>query len=139
MKITRLFRPFLDSQRYLILPSIGKLEMIAGHSDYQNNETGKNILHFKEDKNIQPDPEFLTFLSRHLKVDPNILMADLQCFSDSTNELLIQGFEAEIPAIGFLHRNQKHQIQFSVKSIYSSATKINLKKHAAFLSASFWL
>ncbi|HLF45390.1 MAG TPA: hypothetical protein VI548_03140 [Chitinophagaceae bacterium] len=139
MKIAKLFRPFLELKHYLILPSIGKLEVVSAEINPLTGKIEKNFIRFREDKNISPDPEFLEYVSRHLKADACISTADLQCFCNSTNELLIQGFEVEIPAIGFLHMESGNQLKFSGKSIYKSAAKELTPKPAIFLTASFWL
>jgi hypothetical protein len=139
MKIARLFRPFIESHHYLNLPAIGKLEIIPAEIIPLTGEIEKNFIRFSEDKNSQSDPEFLTYVSKYLKVEASVAAADLHCFCDNTNELLIQGFEAEIPALGFLHFASGNKLKFSVNSIYNAAPKVTQRKPAVFLNSSFWL
>lgn len=139
MKIAKLFRPFLEAQGYLILPSIGKLEIISAEINPFTGEIEKNFIRFSENKSCQSDPEFLKYTSQNLKVDFTIATSDLQCFCDNCKELLIQGFEAEITSIGFLHLLHGKKLKFSVKSIYNATPKLIQRKPALFLNSSFWL
>lgn len=139
MKIAKLFRSFLESKHYLSLPAIGKFEIISAEINPLTGEIEKNFVQFIEDKNIKADPEFIEYISGHLKVDASIAVSDLQCFCNSANELLIQGFEAEIPSIGFLHREPGNKLKFSGKSIYKAVSKELKGKPATFLNSSFWL
>ena len=139
MKIAKLFRSFLESKQYLSLPAIGKFEVISAEINPLTGEIEKNLVRFIEDKNFKEVPELIEYISQHHKVDACIAVSDLQCFCNSTNELLIQGFEAEIPAIGFLHMESGNKLKFSGKSIYKAESKEIKRKPAAFLNSSFWL
>lgn len=139
MKIAKLFRSFLESKHYLNLPAIGKFEVISAEINPVTGEIEKNLVRFIENKNINDAPELIEYISQQNKVDPCIAISDLQCFCSSTNELLIQGFEAEIPSIGFLHIESGNKLKFSGKSIYKAESKEIKRKKAAFLSSSFWL
>ena len=139
MKIAKLFRPFLESQHYMVLPSIGKFEIISAEINPLTGEIEKNFVRFTEDKNLKADPEFIEYISAQLKVDASIAVSDMECFCNSANEILIQGFEAEIPAIGFLHMESGNKLKYSGKSIYKAVSKELKRKPAVYLSSSFWL
>ena len=139
MKIAKLFRTFLDTRRYLILPKIGKFEEVTSENELHQGESGKRFVRFIDDKDLKQDPEFLYYSTKNLKVDACIAESDMNCFCNATQELLIQGFEAEIPGIGFLNMESKNKLKFSGKSIYKASTQIQRKKPVAILSSNFWL
>lgn len=139
MKIVPQFRTFLDSFHYLHLPSIGKLESVSTLINPLTGEIDKRSVQFVSDPCIKPDTELINFISQNLKIDTYIAESDLNCFCNSLKELLIQGFEAEIPGIGFLHYESNQQLKFSGKSIYNAATQKIKRKSAAVLGSSFWL
>ncbi len=139
MKITHLFRSFLETKHYLVLPSLGKVDKVSVEINPLTGDFEKNIIRFTEDQNLTSDPDFISYASNKLNIDFSLVESDLKCFCNSINELLIQGFEAEIPAVGFLHKYQGKHLMFSGQSIYKSASKEIKRKPSVFLSSSFWL
>lgn len=139
MKIAHLFRSFLETKQFLILPSLGIFEILSVEINPLTGNFEKNIIRFTEDQNLKANPDFIEYASNKLKVDYSLVESDLKCFCSSITELLIQGFEAEIPSIGFLHKYQGKHLKFSGESIYKSASKELRKKPSALLSSSFWL
>jgi hypothetical protein len=53
-----------------------------------------------------------------MKIESNLTASDLICFINSTKEMLILGFEVEIPGIGYLHFEPGNILRFSGKNIY---------------------
>jgi hypothetical protein len=139
MKIAPQFCAFLDSYHYLNLPHIGRLESVSAVVNPLTGEVDKRSVRFTSDAGLKSDAELIAFISQNLKIDACIAESDLFCFCNSLKELLIQGFEAEIPGIGFLHYESNRQLKFSGKSIYNSVAQKIKKKSAAILGSSFWL
>ena len=102
MKIAQHFRAFLERHNYLQLPQIGKFEVVGENPAAQNDHTRKWI-NFQADQNQTTDLELVDFISKNMKVESNITASDLISFISSIKEMLILGFEVEIPGIGFLH------------------------------------
>jgi hypothetical protein len=139
MKIAKHFRVFLENHCYLQLPLLGRFEIVTVESRYSENGQHKKWLSFLPDNQQQPDPELINYLSQYLKVEPSITVSDLLDFVNHTRELLILGFETEIPGIGFLHLEKDNKIKFSGKSMYKDLTERIIKKKSSFLSSNFWL
>jgi hypothetical protein len=138
MKITHQFRAFLESFHYLILPQIGKIETVSTEVNSLTGEIEKRTLRFITDNNINSDIEFINFISNNLHLNSNIIISDLNCFCISLKELLIQGFEAEIPGVGFLHQDAKKEIKFSGKSIYHQTSQKHKKNTSVIFHSGFW-
>ena len=138
MKIAQHFRAFLEVNNYLHLPQIGKFEVIGenpapvehGHSKWIN---------FTADQNQTTDLQLVDFISKNMKVESNITASDLICFISSIKEMLILGFEVEIPGIGYLHFEPGNILKFSGKNIYKKTVQKGWKRIPAGMSASFWL
>ena len=139
MKIAPLFRAFLESHHYLTLPLIGKFESFSAEVNPLTAEIDKRLVRFTGDAQVKPDVELIGFISKNLKIDTCITESDLNCFCNSVKELFIQGFEAEVPGIGFLHLDTKNQLKFSIKSIYNPALQKTRKKSLAIFNSTFWL
>ena len=139
MKIAPQFRAFLDSYHYLVLPKIGRFESISTEINPLTGKIDKQLVHFSIDPDLSSPVEFINFISQNLKIDSRIAESDLVCFCNTIRELLNQGFEAEIPGIGFLHSDSRNQIMFSGKSIYNVSPQSTRGKAASFMSSSFWL
>jgi len=139
MKIANEFRAFLEMHQHLYLPHIGRFH-------FEFNESNKTVsgglirpVTFVADNKQSSDPELITFSSDHLKVETCIAESDLNSFCSCVIELLIQGFEAEIPGVGFLHYESGNQLKFSEKSIYHNAIKLKRNRVPAAFSVSFWV
>jgi len=65
--------------------------------------------------------------------------SDLTSFINSLKEMLIQGFEVEIPGIGYLHFEPNNVLRFSGKNLYKQTIQKRWKRTRAALSPSFWL
>lgn len=139
MKIAPQLRAFLDCYHYLVLPQIGRFDVVSTEVNSLTGEIAGQRVHFRYDTEQKVPAEFIDFISGNLKIDGQLAKSDLCSFCNTIKELLNQGFEAEIPGIGFLHPDAKHRILFSGKSIYRSSLKPAMKKTPSFLSASFWL
>lgn len=138
MKIAQHFRAFLDRHRYLELPQIGRFE-IVGESPAAEDGNSKKWINFSADKNQSGDAELVEFISRTMRVEMCITESDLSCFIGSLNELLIQGFEVEIPGIGYLHFEPGNVLKFSGRNIYKNPIQKSWKRIPASISTSFWL
>lgn len=139
MKIAPQFRAFLDCFHYLVLPKVGRFESISTEINPLTGQTDKQLVRFTCDAEAKPTTDFINFISQNLKIDSRIAESDLSCFCNSVKELLNQGFEAEIPGIGFLHSDSRNQLIFSGKSIYHAPLHRSRAKTAAMKSSSFWL
>jgi len=139
MKIAPQFRAFLDSFHYLALPKIGMFESISTEVNPLTGEIDRHLVRFSSDAEVICSTEFISFISQNLKIDSRIAESDLSSFCNSIRELLSQGFEAEIPGIGFLHSDSRNQIIFSGKSIYNASLQRPTRKAASVMSSSFWL
>jgi len=138
MKIASQFRAFLESFHYLVLPQLGKIETVSTEINPLTGEMEKKILRFTRDKHIPADAEFICYISERLKINKSIAESDLNSFCSSLKELLRQGFEAEIPGIGFLHMEGQHEMKFSGKSIYNAVSLQHKKRIPVILHTSFW-
>ncbi len=138
MKIAQHFRAFLDTHLYLQLPQIGRFDVV-GEAPPENGLPRK-WLTFSPNTNQDTDPELVNFISSKLRVETSITTSDLCCFINSLKEMLIQGFEVEIPGIGYLHFEPSNILKFSGKNIYKNPVQKSLRtKLPAAMSQSFWL
>ena len=138
MKIAQHFREFLERHNYLLLPQIGKFEVVGENPAAGENGHSKWI-NFSADQNQTTDLELVDFISKNMKVESNITASDLICFISSIKEMLILGFEVEIPGIGYLHFEPNNILKFSGKNLYKKSVQKKWKKIPASLSTSFWL
>jgi len=138
MKIAQHFRAFLERHNYLLLPQIGKFEVVGENPAAGENGHSKWI-NFSADQNQTTDLELVDFISKNMKVESNITASDLICFISSIKEMLILGFEVEIPGIGYLHFEPNNILKFSGKNIYKKTIQKGWKRIPAGMSASFWL
>lgn len=138
MKIAQHFRAYLDAHKSLQLPQLGSFTIVGDAGEFFENGVPKKWIQFIANKDEAADPEFIQYLSQAIKVETCISESDLNCFCQTTREMLMQGFEAEIPGIGFLHFETGDQLIFSLKSIYKNALQKLKKRNPAFIS-SFWL
>jgi hypothetical protein len=140
MKIAKHFRAFLEHYNYLLIPGIGKFEVL-NHVVETNDNTSYNrrLLQFhSEQRSAICDQALLDFLCKQMSVEPCVANSDLQYFGASAKELLMQGLEAEIPGIGFLNMGPQNQLRFSDRSRYHTAqVKVKKFKPAA-VGMSFW-
>ncbi len=139
MRITQLFRAFLVSHQYLELPSIGRFELFSGEQDQESQNSKRQYIRFSRETKTEPDQQFIEFTCTRHRIDPYIAVSDLMTFCASVRELLMQGFEAEIPQIGYLCNNQNQQLVFSTSSRYKTISRIYRKKLAPVFKSSFWL
>ena len=139
MKIAQQFSAFLEMHHFLQLPSLGKLEIVSTEPDINSAEFMKREFRFTADVNTITDNLLPQFISEKLKIERCIAESDLIYFCNSLKELLIQGFEAEIPGIGYLNYESNSQLKFSCKSLYSGVTNKLKKRLPAIVSSSFWL
>jgi len=139
MKIAQQFRVFLESHHYLVLPKVGRFEAITADANLQAGKIDKLLIRFLSDPLAQADNQLTGFISKNMKIETCVAESDLNSFCTSIKELFIQGFEAEIPGIGFLHLDSKNQLKFSVNSIYNPILNKDRKRPAALFSSSFWL
>jgi len=139
MKIAQHFRAFLEKHHYLQLPQIGRFEVVGENPAIDDSGYRQKWINFSADKNQDPDSELVQFISKTMRVESCITESDLSCFISSLKELLIQGFEVEIPGIGYLHFEQGNVLIFSGKNIYKKTTPKRWKRIPAAMSSSFWL
>ena len=137
MKIAQHFRAFLEKHHYLQLPQIGRFEVV-GQSPPDGGASRKWI-NFSADHTQATDMELVSFISNSMKVETSITASDLACFISSLKEMLIQGFEVEIPGIGYLHFEPNNILKFSGKNLYKKPAQKSWKRIPASMSASFWL
>ena len=137
MKIAQHFRAFLERHHYLQLPQIGRFEVV-GETPAENGYSRKWI-NFSADYKQATDTELVTFISNNMRVETSITSSDLSCFISSLKEMLIQGFEVEIPGIGYLHFEPNNILKFSGKNLYKKPAQKSWKRIPASMSASFWL
>ena len=137
MKIAQHFRAFLEKHHYLQLPQIGRFDVV-GEAPSENGYSRKWI-NFSADQNQATDTELVSFISKSMRVETCVTASDLCCFISSLKEMLIQGFEVEIPGIGYLHFEPGNALKFSGKNIYKKAIQKSWKKIPAAMSQSFWL
>ena len=139
MKIAQHFRAFLESYHYLQLPQIGRFEVVGENPAAPEDGYSKKWINFLADKDQATDSELVAFISNSMKVESWITASDLTSFISSLKELLIQGFEVEIPGIGYLHFEPGNKLKFSGKNIYKKTTQKTWKRIPAGMSSSFWL
>jgi len=139
MKIAQHFRAFLEEHHYLQLPQIGRFEVVGDNPVAIENGHSNKWINFSADQNQTTDLELVDFISKSMKVESNITASDLSCFVSSIKEMLILGFEVEIPGIGYLHFEPNNILKFSGKNIYKKTIQKGWKKIPARMSASFWL
>jgi len=139
MKIAPQFRAFLESYHYLVLPGIGRFDAVSTEVNPLTGEITAQQVQFCSDPGSKVCAAFIEFVVQNLKVDARLAESDLFSFCNSVKELLNQGFETEIPGIGFLHPDIHHQIIFSGKSIYSASPKRRTEKSTPVTGFSFWL
>jgi hypothetical protein len=139
MKIAMHFRAFLEAHNYLGIPGIGRFEVITAVVEAEANRTyTRRLLHFYPDSTpVSDDQRLVDYLCEKLRVEPVVVHSDLEYFTNSTRELLIQGLEAEVPGVGYLNLNYRNQLEFSNKSRYYTA-KFKLKKLKPAALGSFW-
>lgn len=138
MKIAQHFRAFLEVNNYLHLPQIGKFEVV-GENPAPGEQGHSKWINFTADQNQTTDLQLVDFISKNMKVESNITASDLICFISSIKEMLILGFEVEIPGIGYLHFEPGNILKFSGKNIYKKTVQKGWKRVPAGMSASFWL
>ena len=139
MKIAQHFRAFLEGHHYLQLPQIGRFEVVDQNPVASEKAASTIWVRFSADKNQATDPDLVAFISNNMKIESCIAASDLTSFIGSLKELLIQGFEVEIPRIGYLHFEQGNILKFSGKNLYKKTTQKSWKKIPAAMSSSFWL
>ena len=139
MKIAQHFRAFLERHHYLQLPQIGRFEVVGENPVIDDSGYAQKWINFSVDKDPTPDAELVQFISGSMRVESCITESDLSSFISSLKELLIQGFEVEIPGIGYLHFEPNNNLIFSGKNIYKKTTPKSWKRIPAAMSSSFWL
>ena len=139
MKIAQHFRAFLELHHYLQLPQIGRFEVVGENPVIDDSGYSQKWINFLADKDQTPDTELVQFISKNMRVESCITESDLSSFISSLKELLIQGFEVEIPGIGYLHFEPGNILIFSGKNIYKKTTQKSWKRIPAAMSPSFWL
>ena len=138
MKIAQLFRAYLEKHNYLQLPQIGRFEVVNENSNSAENESNRKWVRFLADKNQDADNQLIDFISKTLKVEVCVTESDLKSFISSAKELLIQGFEIEIPGIGYLHFEPGNILKFSGKNLYKKPVNKGWRKMPLAFSSSFW-
>jgi len=138
MKIAQHFRAFLERYHYLQLPQIGRFEVVGENPLAPENGASRKWIAFLADKDQSQDTELVEFISKNMRVESCITSSDLSSFISSLKELLIQGFEVEIPGIGYLHFEPNNILKFSGKNIYKKTIQKRWKRTSAALSRSFW-
>jgi len=139
MKIAQHFRAFLERHHYLQLPQIGRFEVVGENPVIDDSGYRQKWINFEADKDQTSDTELVQFISKNMRVESCITESDLSSFICSLKELLIQGFEVEIPGIGYLHFEPGNVLRFSGKNIYKKTTPKRWKRIPAAMSSSFWL
>jgi hypothetical protein len=139
MKIAQHFRAFLERYRYLQLPQIGRFEIVGENPMTSENGDSANGIAFLADKNQSEDAELVEFISKSMRVESCVAVSDLSSFISSLRELLILGFEVEIPGVGYLHFEPNNILQFSGKNIYKKTIQKRWKRTRPAMSSSFWL
>jgi len=138
MKISRHFRAYLEKHGYLELPAIGRFE-ITNCNSIDPAEHRKR-LEFSYISGTVIDNALVKFLCEELRSEACVVYSDLQHFSASVMELLMQGLEAEVPGIGYLNKKEKNQLQFSfISRYYNVPEKKPRKPRPVYLNSSFWI
>lgn len=138
MKIAQHFRAFLEINNYLQLPQIGKFEVLGENPADVSHGQLKKWVHFSPESSLEKDPSLIDFIARRMKVEICIAESDLRCFIVTIKEMLIQGFEVEIPGIGYLHYEPGNKLKYSGKNIYKNPKQKSLKRRTVAMSANFW-
>jgi hypothetical protein len=138
MKIAQYFRAFLERHHYLQLPQIGRFEVVGENPVAPEQGQLRKWINFSANGDQTTDLELVDFISKHMRVDTCITTSDLSCFISSLKELLILGFEVEIPGIGYLHFEPGNVLKFSGKNLYKNPVQKSWKKIPASISQSFW-
>jgi hypothetical protein len=136
MKIAQHFRAFLERHHYLQLPQIGRFDVV-GEAPTENSFS-KKWINFSADQNQATDSELVSFISKSMRIETCVTASDLSCFISSLKEMLILGFEVEIPGIGYLHFESNNTLKFSGKNIYKKPIQKSWKRVSAAMSQSFW-
>ena len=138
MNISRHFRAYLEKYGYLELPAIGRFEITNSNSMDPVEHRKKLEFHYIPGTII--DISLVKFLCEKLRSEACVVNSDLQYFSASIMELLMQGLEAEVPGIGYLNKKEKNQLQFSFLSrYYKIPDKKPRKPLPVYLDPSFWM
>lgn len=138
MKIAQHFRAFLERNHYLQLPQIGRFEVVGENPVIDDSGYSQKWINFSADKDETPDADLVQFISKNMRIESSITESDLNSFISSIKELLIQGFEVEIPGIGYLHFEPGNNLIFSGKNIYKKTAPKRWKRIPAAMSSSFW-
>ena len=138
MKIAQHFRAFLERNHYLQLPQIGRFEVVGENPVIDDSGYSQKWINFSADKDETPDAELVQFISKNMRIESSITESDISSFVSSIKELLIQGFEVEIPGIGYLHFEPGNNLIFSGKNIYKKTAPKRWKRIPAAMSPSFW-
>ena len=139
MKIAQHFRAFLERHDYLQLPQIGRFDVVGESPLSSDDGHPRKWINFSADNKQATDSDLVAFISSSMKVETCITASDLTSFTSSIKELLIQGFEVEIPGIGYLHFEPGNVLKFSGQNIYKKTTPKGWKKIPTAMSSSFWL
>ena len=139
MKIAQHFRAFLEHYHYLQLSQIGRFEVVGENPVTSDNGVPRKWIAFLADKNQSGDSELVDFISKNMRVESCVTVSDLDSFINSLKEMLIQGFEVEIPGIGYLHFESNNILKFSGKNLYKQTTQKIWKRKPAAMFPSFWL
>jgi|GEM_PF-1534895 len=138
MKICRHLRDFLEQKEYLELPAVGRFDLFTESMSMPKGEVLINKkLSFSPSRKTGFDDALVDFLCQRLQAEASVVYSDIQSFSSAINELLMQGFEAEIPGIGFLNQNGNSGIQFTYQSSYKKRTRLKKAMPAYFMS--YWM
>lgn len=136
MKISRHFRAFLKKHGYLELPGIGRFELSTDNSI----DSPEEKIEFKRTGITTLDISLVKFLCEESGTEAYVVHSDLNTFSDSVKELLMQGLEAEIPGIGYLNTSDLNHPKFTCRSIYISVPEKKIRKpQPLYLNSSFWM
>lgn len=113
--------------------------MVGENPLASENGASGNWITFLADKNPSVDLELVEFISKTMRVESCVTISDLDSFISSLKEMLILGFEVEIPGIGYLHFEPNNSLTFSGKNLYKKTIQKSWKRAPASLSPSFWL
>lgn len=138
MKIAQHFRAFLERYHYLQLPQIGRFEVVGENPISSENDASATWIAFSADKNQSDDAVLVEFISKSMRVETCVTVSDLSSFISSANELLILGFEVEIPGVGYLHFEPNNILKFSGKNLYKKTIQKRWKRTRTAMSPSFW-
>lgn len=126
MKITKYFRAFLEEHSYLAIPGIGRFELSSDDTVTHNLASEMKTLQFSQEAaSNQEILDLVQYLCLKLHVEKDVARCDLDYFSITTREILLQGLEAEIPGLGFLNFDYNYKMKFSRKSRYKCYQLMN--------------